>query len=47
VRQTNEHNALLITNAIEWVSATQEFILSLYTQPEGYSQRVSGLLLSL
>ncbi|KPL84126.1 hypothetical protein SE15_02825 [Thermanaerothrix daxensis] len=37
VRQTNEHNALLITNAIEWVNATQEFVLSLYTQPEGYS----------
>lgn len=37
VRQTNEHNALLVTNAIEWVSATQDFILSLYTQPGGYS----------
>ena len=37
VRQTNEHNALLVTNAIEWVSTTQDFILSLYTQPGGYS----------
>ena len=37
VRQTNEHNALLVTNAIEWVSATQAFILGLYTQPDGYS----------
>ncbi|MCX8023706.1 MAG: flagellar protein FlgN [Thermanaerothrix sp.] len=49
VRQTNEHNALLVTNAIEWVSATQAFILGLYTQPEGYSptgQRSTSVNLS-